>query len=132
MLRFAESRSALNESRGRRAEHHSTRRRGRFHPLPHADLLTDGGVTETSRTDLTGDHLTGVKSHPQLQIHTVAGVDADGKPLRLLLNAQGRQTGPNGVVLQRHRRAEHRHDPVAGELIHRAAVAFHHGRAPVG
>jgi hypothetical protein len=42
------------------------------------------------------------------------------RPLGLLLNAQGRQTGTNGVVLQRHRRTEHRHDPVTAELVHRA------------
>ena len=72
MLRFAESRSALNKSRGRRAEHHPTRRSDRLHPLSHPDLLTDGGVTQRPRTDLTGNHLTGVKSHPQLQVHPVA------------------------------------------------------------
>ena len=130
-LRFTESRCALNQSRGRRAEHHPTRRSDRLHPLRHPDLLTNGGVTERPRTDLTGDHLTGVQSHPQPQVHTVAVLDLDGKPLRLLLNAQGRQTGTNGVVLQRHRRAEHRHDPVAGELVHRAAVPLHHRRAAV-
>jgi hypothetical protein len=29
------------------------------------------------------------------------------------------------VVLQRHRCAEHGHDPVAGELVHRAAVPLY-------
>ena len=94
----------------------------RLHPLRHPDLRTNGGVTERPRTDLTGDHLTGVKSHPQLEVHTVALSDFDGKPLRLFLNAQGRQTGTNGVVLQRNRRAEHCHDAVTGEPPHRAAV----------
>ena len=87
-LRFAESRSAINQSRGGRAEHHPARRSDRLHPLSHPDLLTDGGVTERPRTDLTGDHLTGVQAHPQPQLHTVAVLDLDGKPLRLLLNAQ--------------------------------------------
>ena len=73
-LRLAESRRALDEPRRGRAEHHPTRRGHRFHPLRHPDLLTDGGVTERPRTDLTGDHLTGVQSHPQLQVHTVAVV----------------------------------------------------------
>ncbi len=36
------------------------------------------------------------------------------------------------MVLQRYRCAEHRHDAVAGELVHRAAVALHHRRAAVG
>ncbi len=103
----------------------------RFHPLRHADLLTNGGVTERPRTDLTGDHLTGVKSHPQLQIDLVAVFDLSGKPRVLILNAQRRQTGTNSVVLQRHWRTEHRHDPVAGELVHRAAVTLYYCRSTV-
>ena len=130
-LRLAESRCAFNQSRGGRAEHHPTRRSDRLHPLSHPHLLTDGGVTERARTDLTGDHLTRVQAHPQLQVHTVAVLDLDGKPLRLLLHTQRRQAGANGVVLQRHGRAEHRHDPVAGELVHRAAVPLHHRRRTV-
>ena len=35
------------------------------------------------------------------------------------------------MILQRHRRTEHRHDAVTGELVHRAAVPLHHGRAAV-
>ena len=131
-LWLGESRRALDKSRRGRAEHHPTRRCHRLHPLRHADLLTDGGITERSRTDFTGDHLTGVKSHAQLQIHAVALLDVDGKPLRLFLNAQGRQTGAGGVVLQRHRCAEHRHDAVTGELVDRAAVPLHNCRAAVG
>jgi hypothetical protein len=53
-------------------------------------------------------------------------VDADGKPLRLLLNTQGCQTGTHRVVLKRNWRAEYRHDAVAGETADRAAVALHH------
>ena len=127
-LRLAESRCAINQSRGRRAEHHPTRRSDRLHPLRHPHLLTDSGVTQRARTDFTGDHLTGVEPYAQPQFDAVAVVDLDGKPLRLLLNAQGRKTGTHRVVLQRHRRAEHRHDAVAGELVHRAAVPLHHRR----
>ena len=36
------------------------------------------------------------------------------------------------MVLQRHRCPEHRHDAVAGELVHPAAVPLHHRRAAVG
>ena len=63
-LRLAESRCAINQSRGGRAEHHPTRRSDRLHPLSHPDLLTDSGVTERARTDLTGDHLTRVQARP--------------------------------------------------------------------
>jgi hypothetical protein len=94
-------------------------------------LLTDGGVTRRAGTDLAGDHLTGVKSHPQLEVHAVTVLDVDGKPLCLLLNPQRSQTGTNSMVLQGNRRAEHRHDPVAGELVHRAAIPLHHRRRAV-
>ena len=77
-LRFTESRCAAHKSCCRRAEHHPTRRSDRLHPLSHPDLLTDGGVTQCTRADLTGDHLTGIKSHPQLQVHTIALTDVDG------------------------------------------------------
>jgi hypothetical protein len=131
-LKLTQTRRALNQSRRRRAEHHPTRRSHRLHPLGHPDLLTDGAVAELARTKPTGDHLTGVQPDPQPQIDTVALTHIDGKPRRLLLKAQGRQTGPNGVVLQRHRRAEHRHDPVARPLCDRAAVPLHHRRTAVG
>ena len=35
----------LDQPRGRLAEHHSARWRDGLHPLGHADLLADGGVT---------------------------------------------------------------------------------------
>ena len=125
-LRLTEGGCAFNQSRGGRAEHHPTRRRDRLHPLSHPHLLTDGGVTQSPRTDLTGDHLTRVQADPQPQVDTVAVLDVDGKPLRLFLDTEGRQTGTNSVVLQRHRRAEDRHDAVAGETADRAAVPLHH------
>jgi len=90
------------------------------------------GVAKSARTNPTGDHLTGVQPNPQPQIDTVALTHIDGKPRRLLLKAQGRQTGPNGMVLQRHWRAEHRHDPIARPLCDPAAVAPHHRRTAVG
>jgi hypothetical protein len=106
-LQLTQTRLALNESRRRRAQHHPTRRGHRLHPLGHPDLLTDRAVAKLARTKPTGDHLTGVQPDPQPQIHTVALADIDSKLRHLLLNTQGRQTGPNGVVLQRHRGAEH-------------------------
>ena len=81
-LRLAESRYTINESRGRCAQHHPAGRSDRLHPLSHPHLLADGGVTERARTDFTGDHLTRVQAHPQLEIDTVAILDLGGKPLR--------------------------------------------------
>ena len=73
-LRLAESRCAINQSRGGRAEHHPTRRSDRLHPLRHPHLLTDGGVTERPRTDLTGDHLTGVQARPAAAVRHRRGL----------------------------------------------------------
>jgi hypothetical protein len=131
-LNFTQSCSALNKPRSRPAEHHPTWRSHRLHPLGHTDLLTDGGVPERPGTDLPGDHLTGVQSHPQLQFYTVALSHVDCKPLRLALNAQGRETATHGVVLHRDRRTKHRHDAVTGELVDRAAAPLYSCRAPVG
>jgi hypothetical protein len=71
-LGLAKSRCAINQPRGGRAKHHPTRRSDRFHPLCHPDLLTNGGVSERPRTDLTGDHLTGVQAHAQPEVDSVA------------------------------------------------------------
>ncbi|MGO9157842.1 hypothetical protein [Mycobacterium sp.] len=38
-------------------------RRRRLHPLGDTESLTDGGVTQSARTDLNGNYLTGVKSY---------------------------------------------------------------------
>ncbi len=130
-LRLAERHIAFNQPRGGRREHHPARRSDRFHPLRHPDLLTNRGVTESSRTDFPGNHLTGVQAHPQLQLHTVPLSDIGGKLLRLLLNPQRRQAGAKSVILQRDWRTEHRHDAVAGETADRAAVALNHHRRKV-
>jgi hypothetical protein len=50
--------------------------------------------------------------------------DISGQPGDFFLNPQRSQTGTNGVILQRHRRTEHRHDAVAGELVDRKPCAF--------
>jgi hypothetical protein len=103
----------------------------RLHPLCHTDLVSDCGVTQSTRTDLTGDHFTGVQSHAQPQVDTVAGFGLSGQPGRLLLDARCRKTSADSVVLQGRPGTQHRHDPVAGELVHRAAVAVHHRCSPL-
>ena len=130
-LNCTQSRHPLDQPRRGRAEHHATRRCPRLHPLGHTDLLTNGGVTERPRTDFTGDHLTGVKSHPQLQVHTVAPSDIDCDRLGLLLNPQGRQTRTNSVILQGHRCTEYRHDPY-GHTIGMLVDEHHRGQGVGG
>ena len=78
-LRVTEHRRALDQPCGGGAEHHPTRRCRRFHPLGHADLLTDRGVTRAARTDLPGDHLPGVQPDPQLKLDTIAAGDLLGQ-----------------------------------------------------
>ena len=114
------------------AEHHPARRRDGFHPLRKAYLFSDCGVTQSPRTDLTGNDLTGVQSHAHLQIQTVALFHVRGQSDGFILNAQRRTAGANGVVFQRHRRTEHCHDPVAGELCDCGAVTLHHLYSAVG
>jgi hypothetical protein len=114
-LRFAEGRCAIDQSCGRRAEHHPAGRCDRLHSLCHTDLQTDGGVTEWPRTDFTSDHLTGIKTNPQLQVQMVAGLDFTGELLGFPLKIQGGTARAYRMVLQRGRCPEHRHDPVTRE-----------------
>ncbi len=44
---------------------------------------------------------------------------------------QRRETSADSVILQRHGRTEDRHDAVAGELVHRAAIPLHYRRSTV-
>ena len=53
---------------------------------------------------------------------TMLDVHSDGSST--LLDIQCRSARANGVVLERDRRAEDRHDPVTGELVHRTAIAL--------
>ncbi len=126
-LRFAQSRRALNKSRGRRAEHHPTGRGHRFHPLGHTDLFTDCGVTRCSRADLPGDHLPGVQPDPQRKFDTIAAGNLATQIADAAVDLQCSPTRAQRVVLQSHWCTEECHDPVASELVQRAAVAFHHG-----
>ena len=107
---LTEHNGVSHQLRGRIAQYHPTRRCHRLHPLSHADLLTDGGVSQRPRTDLTGNHLAGIEAYPQPEVHAVKVSDVDGKPLCRFLKPQGRQAGTNGVVLQRNRCTEHGHD----------------------
>jgi hypothetical protein len=64
-FRISQHRGFVNQLGGGHTEHHPTGRRYRFHPLRHPDLLTDRRITQSTRTDVTGNHLAGIKAHPQ-------------------------------------------------------------------
>ena len=104
------------------AQHHPTGRGHRLHSLRQSNLLANRGVTGCTRTDFTGDHLARVESRPHLQRNTVVALDLAGQVLNLALDVQRRQTGTQRMVLERGRRPEHGHDPVAGEFVDGAAV----------
>ena len=110
--------------RGGFADHDPARRRGRFHPLGHPHLDPDGGVAPGPGVDFAGDHLAGIQADPQPQVDAVAAVRLRRPARHLVLDVEGGPAGPKSVVLQRDRRAEHRHDAVAGELVDRAAIAL--------
>jgi hypothetical protein len=59
----------------------------------------------------------------------VAVIDLRGERLHLVLNRQGGQADAKATILQRRWSAEHRHDAVTGELVHRAVVSLDHHRA---
>ena len=87
-------------------------------------MLAHCGVTECPEGDFARDHLSRVESDSEVECHVVGVLDGKGQVGRLLLDAQRGEARTDGMVFERERRAEHRHDPVAGELVHRSAVAF--------
>ena len=122
----------FDQPRGGLTQHHATGRRRRLHPLCHADLLTNGRVSERARTDFTGDHLTGIESHPQL---ADTRRHALGRPRQVAWPPPGRprrETGTKRMVLQRHWCTEQRHDSVTSELVHSAAITLHHRCGAIG
>ena len=127
-LGLTQHRRVLDQSCSGLAQHHSTGRGDRFHPLRHPYVLADGGITRRARTDITGDHLTGVQTDAQLQCNATAALEFTRESLCLTLNALSRKTRAERVIFQCHWRTEQRHDSVAGELVHRPAVALHHSR----
>ena len=94
-------------------------------------LIADRGVTGCGGADLPGDHLPGIQPDPQLKINSIPVADLIGQITDGPVDLQGGPARPQGVVLQGHRGTEHRHDPVAGELIQGAAVPFHLSGGPI-
>ena len=127
-LALTEHNSILDAPSGRLAEQDTARRCRGLHPLRHPYLLTERGVTEVGGADLAGDHPAGIQPDAQPQVDPIATGNLDGQALRGLLDVQSRETRAKCMSFQRDWRSEQRHDAVAGELVHGAAVALHHGR----
>ena len=68
---FAEHNGVLHQSGRRLAQHHPARWSDRFHPLCQPDMFTNRGVTECTRTELTGDHLARIQAYPQAKADAV-------------------------------------------------------------
>ena len=121
----------LDKSHRRLAEHHPSWRRQRLHPLRHPDLLAHGGVISAAGTDFACDDLSRVQPDPQSQLDAVAVEYLGRQTGRLVLDFQGGDARTNRVILEGHRRTEHRHDPVAGEFVDGSSVLPHHCRRSV-
>ncbi len=92
-------------------------------------LAHRGVVHAEVRADGPDDHLAGVEPDPDLHVDPVGSADLLGVPAQGGLHVEGGVTGPDGVILVGHRRAEEGHDPVAHDLVDRALVAvdgLHH------
>jgi len=126
-LALTQDNAILDEPCGRLTEHDTARRCRRFHPLGHAHLFTHCGVTEVGRADFTGDHSTGIEADAQTEVDPVPATYLDSQLPNHLLDIQNRETRTKCVMLQCDWGPEESHDPVAGELVHGAAVALHHG-----
>ena len=130
-LGFAEHGGVADQVRGGFADRYPARRRGRFHPLRHAHLNPDGGVAARPGIDITGDDLTGIQADPQSQVDAVEALGFSCQQGHLVLDIERGQAGPKSMILQGNWGTEQCHDAVAGELVHRAAIALHHRRRTV-
>jgi hypothetical protein len=74
--------------------------------------------------DLADDDFPGVESHPDGEVEGVFETHLVRVARELLLKMERRVARPLGVILVRDRRAEERHDAVAGELVDEALEAL--------
>jgi hypothetical protein len=76
------------------------------------------------RPNRPDDDLAGVKSHADLDGHSVRAEDTLRVPCNRLLHLERRITRPHAVIFMGKRSSEQGHDPVAHHLIHCALVAM--------
>ncbi len=69
---IAQFRAALHQPCAGLTQHHAACRSDGFHPLCHADLVTDRCVTARAGPDLTRDNLAGIDTNAQPECHSVA------------------------------------------------------------
>ena len=95
-----------------------------FHPLRHADVFAHGGITQKYKPSSPAITWPEFETDPQLKIDAIATPDAGRHRLHFVLNAQRGQACADRVILSAMGAAEDRHDSVAGELVHGAAITL--------
>src|SRR5262245_34393350 len=118
-----ENYAVLDEPSRRIAHHHPTGRSDGLHALSHADLVTNCGVTQSSRADFAGYHRARVHADAKLKFDRIAALYIRREALGLHLNPQRGETSAKTVILQSNGSPEDGHESVAGELVDRAAIA---------
>ena len=92
-----------------------------LHALRQADRVADGGVLRLIvLPDRAGNHLARVDPDPDREAEPLAAPKLARVLGDELADVERREAGSGGVVLVRDRGPEQGHDPVAGELVHRA------------
>ena len=98
----------------------------RFHALRQADGVSLRGVVHAQVVaDLADDDVARVEADAHAERHAVLHAHVVGVLAHGIAQMQRRVAGAMRVVLVRDRRAEQRHDAVAGVLVHRAFEAMH-------
>jgi len=92
-LRLTQVSRRFDEPCGGLAEHHPAGPCDGLHPLGHADLFADRGVSRGARGHFTSDHLAGIQADTQLQCQAVAVMHIDRLALHRLLQLECRTAG---------------------------------------
>ncbi len=97
----------------------------RFHPLRQADGVALRGVVHVEIVaDLADHHLARVEADARREADTMFALHLGGVARNRIAQVQRRVAGAARVILVRDRRAEQRHDAVAGELVDEALEAL--------
>ncbi len=110
---------------GVRREIHLARLCDLFHARCQPDGVSLRGVIHVQViADLADDNLTGVQPDASREVQPATQAQLVGIAAQPVDKMQRRVAGAAGVILVRDRRAEQRHDPVAGELVDEALKAL--------
>jgi hypothetical protein len=121
---------ALHEANRRGGAERGARLRELLQTRGEVRGLTDGGVVHVEvRADGADQHVPRVQTDANLNRDAVAPLHLVAVPREIVEHPEGGVSGAKRMVLERERRAEERHDPVAEHLVHGALVGvnrFHH------